>query len=277
MTALRILLVDDEPLALARLRGLVAETSDAQVVGEAGTGAEALDLVATLKPEIVLLDIEMPGMDGLAVARALGAPGGPEVVFATAFDRYASAAFEVDATDYLLKPVKPERLRLALERARRRRELRRAGQQVHQLELALAAARGLPRSPASSYENELWVPKRDGVFRVPVAAIEWIEAARDYVLLHTSMRSHIYRTTMSALERRLDPADLLRVHRSAFVRPGSVVCLQQAGPGQMAVSLADGTVIPVGPTYAEAVLKALNISGAEPPSAQHPPTDMTPP
>lgn len=267
MTALRVLLVDDEPLALARLRGLVAETSGAQVVGEAGTGAEALDIVGTLKPDIVLLDIEMPGMDGMAVARALGAAGGPEVIFATAFDRYASAAFEVDATDYLLKPVKPERLRLALERARRRRELRRAGQQVLELELALAAARGRPRSPTSSYESELWVPKRDGLFRVPVAVIEWIEAARDYVLLHTSMRSHIYRTTMAALERRLDPADLMRVHRSAFVRLGSVIGVQQASPGQMAVSLVDGTVIPVGPTYAEGVLQALNIAGGEQPSA----------
>lgn len=260
MTALRILLVDDEPLALARLRGLLGEAPGVEVVGEARTGAEALDFVTSQKPDLVLLDIEMPGMDGLSVARALGAPGGPEVVFATAFDRYATAAFDVDATDYLLKPVKAARLRLALDRARRRRELRRAGQQVLELELTLAAARDRTRSATSSYESELWVPKRDGVFRVPVSAIEWIEAARDYVLLHTAMRSHIYRTTMSALERRLDPADLMRVHRSAFVRLGSVASVQQSAPGQVALSLADGTVIQVGPTYAEAVLRALNIS-----------------
>lgn len=256
--SLRVLLVDDEPLGLERLAAGFEGMVDVTIVGLAQDGDEAIEKIEALKPHLVILDIQMPSLSGLEVAAALTGPDRPEVVFVTAFDHYAADAFSVEAADYLLKPVKFDRLRLAVDRAQRRRSMRQADDRAAELESVVAALRAdVPADP--QYDTEFWVPTRQGLQRVPVAAIDWIEAARDYVLLHTATRSHILRATMAALERKLDPAELLRVHRSTFVRPAAVAEVQRQGKGLYALVLRDGGQIQVGPTYTAALLSALRL------------------
>lgn len=262
MSELRVLLVDDEPLGLERIRTGFAGLPGATVVGTAMDGSEAVEKIAALKPDLVILDIQMPGQNGVSVAAGLTGEHRPEVIFVTAFEHYAPEAFEVEAADYLLKPVKFERLNIAVERARRRREMRDGASRAAELESVLATLRNAQRplvTDGGDYDAELWVPSRNGMTRVPIAAIEWIEAARDYVLLHTSTRSHILRATMSSLERRLDPREMLRVHRSAFVRPSAINAIERVGKGLYALVLRDGSGVQVGPTYTADLLAALGL------------------
>lgn len=247
---MRILLVDDEPLALERLETLIAEIADVEVVGRASDGDEAAEMIEALRPDLALLDIQMPNRDGMSLARALKGQPETEVVFVTAYDHFAVAAFDVDAIDYLLKPVEPARLRLAIDRARRRR---------------LAGGRDEPAfeveepPPAEPYATTFWVRRPRGLVRVEIDTVAWIEAARDYVLLHTFNRSHMYRSTMDALARRLDPALMLRVSRSAFVRRAAVVRVQRRGRGALALELSDGAEVAVGNTYTHAVRRELDL------------------
>lgn len=249
---MRILVVDDEPLALERLEALLGEFPDVEVVGRALDGDEAAELIEQLKPDIALLDIQMPNRDGMSLARSLKEGPDTEVVFVTAFDHFAAEAFEVDAVDYLLKPVEPARLKLAIERARRRRlaDGGKAGEVFEASE---------PPAQAEPYTTTLWVRRTRGLVRVEIAGVEWIEAARDYVLLHTLSRSHMYRTTMEALARRLDPVVMVRVSRSAFVRRDAVVRALRRGRGSMVLELADGAEIPVGNTYTHAISREFDM------------------
>jgi len=244
---MRLLLVDDEPAALERLTALLTQVPDIEVVGVARNGTEAAEAIETLRPDLVLLDIQMPGRSGLAVAGSLPLEDRPEIVFVTAFELYAADAFEVEAADYLLKPVRFDRLRQAIERARRRQALR----------AAAARADVAPADPADEDPDGFWVQVRTGYVRVPLAEIDWIEAAKDYVLLHTATRSHIHRATMNALERKLPASELIRVHRSAFVRPTRVKEVQRLGKGLISLVLEDGVNVAVGPSYVNAVTERL--------------------
>jgi DNA-binding LytR/AlgR family response regulator len=255
---LKVLLVDDEPLALARVAAGLEGVDGVCVVGAACDGREAIDQIAALRPDLVLLDIHMPNLSGLEVAAVLEDADRPEVVFITAFDGYGAEAFEVEAADYLLKPVKFDRLRQAVDRACRRRRARQASERTADLEAQIERLQATP-ADAAGFDVEFWAPTLHGVRRVPVAAIDWIEAARDYVLLHTAARSYLYRATMSGLERRLDPREMMRVHRSSFVRPGAVAEVQRQGKGLYALKLHDGALIQVGPTYAATLLAALKL------------------
>ncbi len=244
---LKVLLVDDEPAALERLSALFAQIPDTRLVGVARNGREAGQAIAALSPDLVMLDIQMPELSGLALASELPMETRPEIVFVTAFEVYAADAFAVEAADYLLKPVRFDRLRQAVERARRRRALQKAYEQAE---------------AAPARENDLdgvWVATRRGHVRVAVSEIDWIEAAKDYVLLHTATRSHIHRITMSALEQALDPARMIRVHRSAFVSPDRVEAVNRLGKGLIALVLRDGVAVPVGPTYVKAVQARLGL------------------
>jgi two-component system LytT family response regulator len=246
---LKVLLVDDEPAALERLSALFAQIPDTRLVGVARNGREAAQAIAEHTPDLVMLDIQMPELSGLALASELAPETRPEIVFVTAFEAYAADAFAVEAADYLLKPVRFDRLRQAVERARRRRALQKAFDQAE----AAAPAR----------ENDLdgiWVATRQGHVRVAVSEIDWIEAAKDYVLLHTATRSHIHRITMSALEQGLDPARMIRVHRSAFVSPDRVEAVNRLGKGLIALVLRDGVAVPVGPSYVKAVQARLGLA-----------------
>lgn len=249
MSPIRVLLVDDEPLALKRLAALFGDVDGTEVVGTAADGHEAEVKIASLNPDLVMLDISMPGKSGLRVATDLDAAYRPEIVFVTAFEQYAPDAFEVEAADYLLKPVRFDRLRQAVERARRRKAMREAVDK-------LAA---VPEPPVNEQEDAIWVQVSKGRLRLPIDHIEWIEAAKDYVLMHTATRSFIHRVSMTALEERLDPAQLMRVHRSTFIRPALVSGVQRIGKGLIALEMKDGAVIQVGPKSAKAVLQRLKL------------------
>jgi len=257
----RVLLVDDEPLGLARVAAGFEGMNDVVVIGSAQDGDEAIEKIAALKPDLVVLDIQMPNLSGLGVAAALVGPDRPEIIFVTAFDHYAADAFGVEAADYLLKPVKFERLRQAVDRARRRREMRDATDRAAELEIVVNQLRAAepPGIADGEFDDEFWVPTRRGMLRVPVATVDWIEAARDYVLLHTATRSHLLRATMSGLERRMDPRWMLRVHRSSFVRPDAIAEVQRQGKGLYALELHDGSILQVGPTYTTALLAMLKL------------------
>lgn len=235
---LRVVLADDEPLALSRLEGILADIPGVVLAGVAHDGDEAAAQVAALKPDLVLLDIRMPGQSGLALARTLRDVPDIDVIFTTAFDQFALQAFELDAVDYLLKPVEPQRLSVAIDRVRRRRR---------EPDTAAVPAR------AEDESAFIWVPYRDGSVRVDLASVDWIEAARDYALLHTPTRSHMLRATLDSLQEHVGPDKMVRVSRSAIVRPAAVVRVGRHGRGNLTLELYDGTAIRVGVTYAEAV------------------------
>jgi DNA-binding LytR/AlgR family response regulator len=250
MSALRVLLVDDEPLALRRLATLFADIDDVTVIGFAATGREAEAQIAALAPDLVMLDISMPQKSGLRVAADLPQTARPEIIFVTAFEQYAPDAFEVEAADYLLKPVRFDRLRQAIERARRRRTMREA------VERFTSLAEATP----DAHTEAIWVHVSGGQMRLPIDQIEWIEAAKDYVMLHTATRSYMHRISMAALEALLDPRELMRVHRSTFIRPTLVDGVQRLGKGLIALEMRDGAVVAVGPSYVKAVVALLGLT-----------------
>lgn len=247
---MRILIVDDEALAIDRLADFLSDIDDVEIVGHAHDARSAGEAIARLRPDLVLLDIQMQGRSGMALAADLDPDDRPEIVFVTAFEHFAPDAFAVDAADYLLKPVRFDRLKQAIVRARRRIGLKSA---------AATGERGLEET--GRYTREFWVTVREGQVRLDVDLIEWIEAAKDYVLLHTATRSYLHRMSMGALEDRLDPKALMRVHRSAFVRPSLVQRLERPGKGSLNLVLRDGAIVQVGPSYVKEVLQALNPRG----------------
>ena len=252
---IRVLLVDDEPPALERLSAFFANLPDVSVIGTASNGTAALEAIERQKPDLVMLDIQMPGLSGLAVAGELATDERPEIVFVTAFEHFAPDAFDVEAADYLLKPVRFDRLRQAVDRARRRRDGR------------LALSRAAPSD--SKYDDAIWVATRRGQVRVPVDLIDWIEAAGDYAMLHTKTQAYLYRTTMSALEKRLDPRQLRRVHRSSFVKPARVMEIRREDKWLVNLILDNGVQVAVGPHYVKDVLAELESVDSRKSAAGH--------
>lgn len=233
---LSIILADDEPLALDRLTSLLRAAPGVDVVGIAVDGDEAASLIASAQPDLALLDIRMPHRSGLALARALAQQPDrrTDVVFVTAFNGFALEAFELDAADYLLKPVEAVRLKAALARARRRR--------------TLFGALSAGNAPLPG----LWAPSREGQVRVAFESIVWIEAAGDYALIHTPSRSHMLRATLEALLRQL-PQGFARVSRSAIVRTDAVTAALRRPRGGLALQVGDGETLVVGQSYVPAV------------------------
>ncbi len=233
---LRLLVVDDEPPARARLKRLLAAHADVQVVGEAADGLQALALVDTLQPDALLLDVQMPELGGLDVAASLpdAAQGGPAVVFVTAFDAYALPAFDAAAVDYLLKPVDPARLARALDRLRQRRPV--------------PAARPRP--------ERLVVEERGRRIVIACASLRWLQAADNYVELHADGRMHLLRRTLDGLLADLGPG-FVRIHRSRAVALAAVAALRAAERGQARVQLHDGTVLACSPAGRQALQQAL--------------------
>ena len=232
---LRFLIVDDEPLAVERLEMLLARLPDTEVVGSANEGEEALRIAAEIAPDAMLLDIAMPGMDGMDVARALGRSArAPVVVFVTAFDTFAVAAFDIDAVDYLMKPVSAERLGRAVERVRER----------------LAVRSGAEREPTEPrFLDEFWVSEARGLVRLAAADVDRITAERDYMRLHVGSRSWLINHSMARLEEELDPALFVRLHRSSIVRRDFVVGMKRDLGGRWHALLADGGEQKVGRLY----------------------------
>ncbi len=211
---LRVLIVDDEPPARERLRRMLAEIESLQIVGEAADGAQALEMIAALAPDLVLLDIQMPGLDGFGVIEALEDP--PAVVFVTAYDAHAIRAFEVNATDYLLKPFSRDRLRGAIERAREERARERSAGAGERF-----AARFAPllehMASQGQYLGRLAVRDRHNIRVLDVDTVDWIGVEEEQVLVHVGDKAYPIRRTMAELESRLDPRRFFRAHRSAIV------------------------------------------------------------
>lgn len=253
---MRVLVVDDEPLAVDWLIQGLKLAPDTDLVGAATDGEAAIGQIAALKPDLVFMDIQMPGATGIEVARAVARPGGPEIVFVTAFSDFAAEAFELEAADYLLKPVRHDRLLEALSRARRRRELSRTHQRLADLEARLGEVEG---GGSGGYADAFWLAQRDGRVRVPVADIRRIEADKDYALIHTSTRTHIQRVTMRELEQRLNPRQILRVHRGAFVRLSCVTRVERGPRGALRLHMEDGAEVDVGASYTARVVAALGL------------------
>jgi two-component system response regulator AlgR len=231
---LRILVVDDEPLAASRLEKLCAQGFDRVDVTVALHARDALRFIEDDRPDVVLLDIHMPGLDGLSLAkRVMQAPSPPPVVFTTAHERFALQAFAVGAVDYLLKPVKLERLRQALQRSRR--------------------AADLPVAAASSRRSEYWVRDRSEIVRLDVGRIDLVTAEGDYMRLHAGARSYLLHTTLARLEHELDAAEFIRVHRSAMIAKRAIRALSRSAAGKWTVRLAGGRQIVVGETYVTAL------------------------
>ena len=230
---LRTLIADDEPLAIERMQILCAQTPGIDLVGTASDGEAALRLVEALRPDLLLLDIAMPGLDGMGVAQALERQEtSPAIIFCTAFDQFAVAAFDVAAVDYLLKPVSPERLSRAIGR----------------VGAAIRSGAGSAKAP-SRWTEEFWVPWRSEMVRIAARDIDRIDAERDYMRLHVNGRSLLLHQTISELERRLDPELFIRLHRSTIVRRDRIARLSHDGMGVWQAHLADGTEIRIGRTY----------------------------
>ena len=235
---LRVMVVDDEPLAVERLQLLLARAPEVVVVGTANDGEAALRIAEAVSPDLVLLDIAMPGMDGIDVARALSASAvDPAVVFVTAFDNFAVAAFDVAAIDYLMKPVQPDRLARALERVR-----------DHVSAGAHQAAR-----PVSTHVEEFWVPDHSGLVRIAASDIHRITAERDYMRLHVGTRSWLIHRTIAKLEEDLDPALFMRVHRSVILRRDTITGLYRDEAGHWTARLDDGAEQRIGRSYVDEV------------------------
>jgi DNA-binding LytR/AlgR family response regulator len=260
MTLLRVMTVDDEPRALRRLEILLDRIGDVTLVASARSGEEAIAVVRRERPDVLLLDIEMPGLTGLDLLGELATEELPVVIFVTAFDRYAVKAFDVSALDYVLKPVRLDRLRAALDKAREALRSRGTEAQVKRLRAAIAALaeEAEPLAPPPPrFEQDLWVQNRSEVMRVPVASVDWIEAEDDYVRLHVGANSYLHNDTMNALEERLDPADFIRIHRSAMIRIGRITGYCRNGYGGLAVKLDGGRELRVGRSYLGAVRRRL--------------------
>ena len=223
---LRVLIVDDEKLAAERLVRLCAQIDEVEVADVVGDGETAFRRVGELRPDVVLLDISMPGLDGMALARLLAdGERRPAIVFVTAHDTFAVAAFELAATDYLLKPVSLARLKLAVIRA------------------------ATSQPPHAEYLTELWAPRQREMVRVGVETLDLVEAERDYVRLHARGHTYLLRATLQDLERRLDPARFARVHRSAIVPLDRVRALKTEGGGAWIIHLLTGQSVRVGRSF----------------------------
>ena len=245
---LKALIVDDEPLARRTIRNLLAEDPEVEVVGECGAGAEAVESIRRRPPDLLFLDIQMPGMDGFDVLSAVELERISAVIFVTAYDAYALKAFEVHALDYLLKPFTDERFREALTRAKSHVEMREARGLAESLRAFLRGRAGAEEESAvttaakkGGHLTRFMVKAGGRVIFVNPADVDWIEADNYYVKLHVGGRAHLLRLSMKELEERLDPKTFWRTHRSAIINLDRVKELHQHPSGEYVVVLRDGT------------------------------------
>jgi two-component system LytT family response regulator len=231
----RSLIVDDEPLARQRIRGFIKNDNRLKIVGECTNGIQAINAIIKLKPNLIFLDIQIPGMNGFEVIQAVGAENMPPVIFVTAYDRYAIKAFEVHAIDYLLKPYEKGRFEIALERGIRAASSRRKGvttKKIGALVDKILEERNIP--------ERILVKSSDRISIVEVGQIDWIESAGNYVQIHLGKVTHLLRDTMKNMERRLDPKLFARIQRKIIVNMGRIKELRPLLHGDYVVVLHDG-------------------------------------
>lgn len=268
--SVRVLIVDDEPIARRRMRRLLRLEDDVEVIDDVGSGREAVEAIQRDRPDLVLLDVQMPDLDGFGVVDALGIDQMPPTIFVTAFNEYAVRAFDVHAIDYLLKPFDTDRFRAAFVRARVHLEQRSSAEQGRKIRALLeqvlgeGAVASVDRSPSSNgtaaaappaprhrYVDRLMV-KHDGrVFFVKATDVDWFEASGNYVRIHTGKVSHLIRETMQRVEAQLDPSMFVRIHRAVIVNLDRIRELQPWFAGDYVVILRDGRQLKLSRTYRE--------------------------
>jgi two-component system LytT family response regulator len=251
---IRTLIVDDEPLARERLAGLLAAESDIEIVGQCRDGEEAVRAILEQTPDLVFLDIQMPQLNGFEVIEAVGSEKMPLVIFVTAHDQHALRAFQVRALDYLLKPFDRERLRDALQRARKQVDRADSGEIGRRL---LALVKDLRRDQPRT--DRLVVKSGGRLFFLRADEIDWVEAAGNYVRLHVGSTSYLLRETMNAIEGRLDPEKFFRIHRCRIVNMERIQELQPWLNGEYAVLLRTGTRLTLSRGYREKLQERLKV------------------
>lgn len=237
MGALRAILVDDEMLAIRRLTRCLEQVEGVEIVASTTSARQAVDLIGREVPDIVFLDIAMPGLSGFEVIENIGPAAAPAIIFVTAYDEHAVQAFDVEAADYLLKPFAQSRLEEAVDRGRRWLKGRSG---------ASAAASGTSAEPAL---DSLWVHRHREFIRIPLGEVEWIEGYGDYAKIHGLRTGGLARMTLTSLEEKLDSRQFIRVHRSAICRKAAIVSLGRKATGAMSVLLTNGDTVPVGRTF----------------------------
>ena len=255
MHKIRTVIVDDEPLARRGIRAQLKSEKDFEVISECRNGHEAVKTIETESPDLVFLDVQMPELDGFGVLNAVGPARMPAVIFVTAYDRYALRAFEVHALDYLLKPFDDDRFAGALQRARlhiERKDIDDLGRRLQGLLDDL--------QPRQKYLDRLVIKSAGRIFFLSAAEVDWIEAADNYVRLHAGSESHLLRETMNNLEKKLDPEQFLRIHRSRMVNIQRVKELRPLFRGEYDIMLKDGTRLETGRGYRDRVQRLLNES-----------------
>jgi two-component system LytT family response regulator len=253
---IRVLIVDDEPVARRGLRNQLKKAGDVEVIGEAGNGRDAVETIIQARPDLVFLDVQMPLLDGFRVIETLTEEHlPPAIVFVTAFDEHAIRAFEINALDYLLKPVDPKRLQKTLQRAREQIRSARTGERDEKL---FALLRDL-QSRKTDYIERFVIKKAGRIFFVDANELEWVSSEGNYVELHSKGKSHLLRETMDHLEDKLDPREFIRIRRSTIVRTSVIKELQPLFNGEFALILKDGTQLQSSRRYRknlDALLKA---------------------
>jgi len=248
----RVVVVDDEPIAREGVRRQLVCEPGVEIVAECGDGLVAVETIRELAPDLVFLDVQMPGMDGFEVTRAIGIDVMPAVVFVTAYDKYALQAFEVNAVDYLLKPFDGERFQKAFQRARLQIERRTTEAINEKLEALLESMR-----PQQRYLERLVVKSAGRIFFLAVAEIDWIESADNYVNLHCGRESHLIRETLSGLESKLDPEEFLRVRHSAIVNLKRIRELRPLFKGEYEIVLQNGVKLTSSRRYRNKIMQIL--------------------
>ena len=241
---IRAAIVDDEPLARRRIRSLLAEARDVEVIAECANGRDAIESLVVSPPDLLFLDVQMPEIDGFDVLHALGVGRVPVVIFVTAYDQFALRAFEAHALDYLLKPFDDERFAAALQRARERIHERQGGGLDERLRALLEEARG-----RRGYLQRLVVPVGHRSIFIRTEQIDWIEAERNYIRLHVGGRAHLLRENLGRIEASLDPAKFCRIHRSTIVNIDRIQAVESLFRGEYLVVLHDGTKLTSGRAY----------------------------
>lgn len=239
-----VLIVDDEPIAREGVRVQLQKYADVTIRGEAGNGLEAVAAIRELEPDIVFLDVQMPGLNGFEVLEAVGTANLPAIVLVTAYDKYALQAFEINAIDYLLKPFDAERFTRAFERARRELEKKQVAAINQRLQTLLDSV-----LPPKKFLERLVVKSSGRIFFLPVSEIDWIEAADNYARLHVGRESHLIRETLRSLEARLNPEAFLRVRHSAIVNITHINELHPLFKGEYEIVLQNGSKLATSRRY----------------------------
>ena len=260
MMPVRLLICDDESLATDRLKRLLERRDDVALVGTASNGGEALEAVGRLAPDAILLDIEMPGLDGFDVVEALATTMKPDqaplIVFVTAYPQFAASAYETGAIDFLTKPVRYPRLALALDRVIHELEARTAAARLQELSRQLETLRR-ERIEGSHEEDRIWVPQGGEVVGITVSSLDRISAEREYIRLYRGREQYLYRCSITALMPRLEPERFVRIHRSHVLNLAYIKSVKRRATGGYRVVTAPGDTLPVGRTYHSAIRRLI--------------------